>query len=126
MDNPYQPPNTESAKSIVARHRSFRLTPNSMSPDASVTIGTFRDAIVFATVQQVPLLLLSAMLLDGGLVFMRVVNASAAFWSMTLMMWLRRGRNLQHVDLLAVKWGYFPLLLATCFLWLAFSRVLVH
>jgi hypothetical protein len=121
MDNPYQAPNADPVESAATKHRSFRLAPGPTSLDASVTVGKFRAAIVFTLMQQLPLLLLSAMLLDGGLVFKRVAIASVAFWILTLMVMIRRGRNITDSDILVVKWGYLPLLFATCIFWLVAS-----
>ena len=124
MENPYQSPNVEPTESSVTNHRSFRLTRCSTSPDASITVGSFRDALVFSLVQQLPLLVLSALLLDGGLVFQRVAIASIAYWVMTLLIMIRRGRNMSRSDILLLKWGFLPLLLTTCTLWLLASTML--
>ncbi|MCP4890730.1 MAG: hypothetical protein GY904_29545 [Planctomycetaceae bacterium] len=78
MDNPYHAPNAGPLESSAKKHRSFRLTQDSTSPDVRFPVGTFRDAIVFTLVQQVPLLILSARLLDGKLVFKRVTIAFIA------------------------------------------------
>lgn len=118
MDNPYQAPNVDPTESATTKHRSFRLTAGTTSPDASVTVGTLRDAIVFTLFQQLPLLILTAMLLDGGLVFKRVAIASLAYWILILMIMIRCGRYMSDVDILLVKWGYLPLLLVTCILWM--------
>ena len=115
MENPYESSNADPAESS---------TPESSTPGASDRVGTFRDAIVFTLVQQLPLLLLSAMILDGGLVFKRVAIASLAFWILTLIIMLRRGRNIAKSDLLFIKWGYLPILLATCVLWMVASAIM--
>ena len=124
MDNPYQTPDAGAKESAPTKHQSFRLTAGSTSPDASVTVGTFRDAIVFTMFQQLPLLMLSAMLLDGGLVFKRVAIASVAYWILVVIIMIRRGRNIPDADKLLVKWGYLPLLLITCILWLVASAIM--
>jgi hypothetical protein len=123
MDNPYQAPKSNSPEPSASRHQSFRLTPVSTQPDANATIVTFREAIVFALVQQLPLLLLSAMLLDGGSVLKRVTIAAVAFWILTLLVMIRRNRNMLDSDMLAVKWGYLPLLLVTCIFWSVASAI---
>ena len=117
IDNPFQSPKAELTETAPTEHRSFRLTRISESADDNVVVGTFGDAISFALVQQLPLLLLSALLLDGGLVFKRVVIASVAFWILTLIILIHRGRNMLDSDTLMIKWGYLPILLATCILW---------
>ena len=125
IDNPYQSPKAELTETAPAEHRSFRLTRSSESADDNVVVGTFGDAISFALVQQLPLLLLSALLLDGGLVFKRVAIASVAFWILTLIILIRRGRNMLDSDTLMIKWGYLPILLATCILW-AIGSALIY
>ena len=124
IDNPYQSPNANFTESAVTQHRSFRLTQNSPSSDASVTAGTFRDAIRFSLVQQVPLLLVSLLILDGGLIFKRVGIASVGFWILTLIIMIRRGRNMPDSDILLIKWAYLPLLLATSILWIVALAIL--
>ena len=117
IDNPYQPPNADPEGTAPNKHRSFRLTPSPESADDSVALSTLRDAISFTLIQQLPILLLSALLLDGGWVFKRVAVASVAFWIITLLSLMRRGRNMPKSDLLLIKWGYLPMLLTSCVLW---------
>lgn len=117
VDNPYEPPSAEPTEADEPKHRSFRLTPGSKLPDASVTVGTFRDALIFTLIQQLPLLVLTALMLDGGIALRRVAVACIAFWIMALVIVVQRGRTLPDLDILLVKWGYLPLLLLTCILW---------
>ena len=124
MENSYQAPNAEPLESSATKHLSFCLTPGSESPDTRFSVGPFRDAIVFTLVQQVPLLMLSALLLDGGLVFKRVAIASIAFCILTLVIMVRRGPNLPDTDILLVKWGYLPVLLVTCILTMVASEIM--
>ena len=124
IDNPYQSPNVEPTETASPEHRSFRLTPSTESADDSVVLGTSRDAISFTLIQQLPLLLLSASLLDGGLVFKRVAIASVVFWIITLIILMRRGRNMPDSDILVIKWGYLPILLFTCILWAVGSTII--
>ena len=120
-DSPYRAPNLNKLESAPIEHRSFRLTPGSESPDTIITSGSLRDAIIFPVVQQLSLLLLSAMLLDGGLVFRRVSIASVAFWMLALIIMIRRGQDVTGSDVLLVKWGYIPILLATSIVWILAS-----
>lgn len=124
MDNPYQTPSSDTMESSAPLHQSFRLTPSSTSPDASPPFGTFRDAIYFTLIQQVPLLMLSALLLDGGLVFKRVGIASIAFWFLALIILIRRGRTVPESDILVLKWGFLPLLFVTFILWSVAATIL--
>ncbi|PHS00621.1 MAG: hypothetical protein COA78_23770 [Blastopirellula sp.] len=120
-ENPYQSPPPGPDESEPSEHNSFRLTSSSASPDSNIVIGTFRDAIKFSLIQQLPLLLIASLLLDGGLIFKRVGIASVAFWTFTLIIMIRRGHNMTDDDLLLIKWGYLPLLLVTCILWVIAS-----
>lgn len=124
MDNPHHAPNAEPLESSATKHRSFRLSQGSASPDARFSVEPFRDAIVFTLVQQVPLLMLSALLLDGGLVFKCVAIASIAFCILNLVIMVRRGANIPDTEILLVKWGYLPVLLVTCILWMVASAIM--
>ena len=124
MDNPHHAPNAEPLESSATKHRSFRLSQGSASPDARFSVEPFRDAIVLTLVQQVPLLMLSALLLDGGLVFKCVAIASIAFCILTLVIMVRRGANIPDTEILLVKWGYLPVLLVTCILWMVASAIM--
>ena len=100
------------------------MTYGSPSPKASEAFVSFGDAIRFSVIQQLPLLMLSFMLLDGGLVFKRVAIASIAFSILILIIMIRRGRNIPNADINLVKWGYLPMLLTTCILWMVISAIL--
>lgn len=118
IDNPYQPPSVDAVGSAAPVHRSFRLTPRATPQGADASVGSLRQAIVFSLVQQLPLWLLSAMLLDGGFVLRRVAIATVAFWGLTVIVLMRRGRHLPDSDILLIKWAYLPILCATCIWWL--------
>ena len=124
IDNPYHAPNAEPLESSATKHRSFRLTQGSTSTDARFSVGPFRDAIVFTLVQQIPLFMLSALVLDGGLLFKRVAIASIAFCILTLLIMVRRWPDIPDSDILLVKWGYLPVLLVTCILWMVASAIM--
>jgi hypothetical protein len=93
------------------------LTPGSELPDTSIPIGPFRDAVRFSALQQIPLIVLSALILDGGLIFNRVIVASVATCLLTAVIATRRWRKPTDIDLLVVKWAFFPLLLVACAFW---------
>lgn len=116
-ENPYQPPNHAKREQAVSDHRSFRLTRGSDVPDSSVPIGSFRDALKFTLLLQVPLLLITSMILDGGIIFRRFLIASVAFFILMLIVRLRRGAEMTDTDILFAKWGYLPILLITCIMW---------
>ena len=118
-ENPYQAPNTPPEESVTSKHRSFRLTSSTPAANEDFVIGTLREAIWFALILQAPLLLMSGLLLDGGMLLRLVVIASVAFWAMTLIIVVRRGPNTPNSDILLVKWGYLPTLLVVCVFWIA-------
>jgi len=122
IENPYQSPKTKTTEPKDLKHQSFRLTSGSSSSDTNLASGSFSDAIVSTLIQQLPLLLLSNMLLDGGLVFRHVVTASIAFWILTLMIMMRRWWQCKISDsaILLVKWGYLPVMVATILFLLSF------
>lgn len=117
LDNPYQSPRIDRTDSVAPKHRSFRLTPEVALSDGSIKVWTFGEALVFALVEQLPLLLLAALLLDGGMIFKQVGVTSLVFWIMVLMIMIRRGEDVTKMDILIVKWGFFGLLLAVVMIW---------
>ena len=125
-DNPSQSPISEPTKS-QNKHRSFRLTSSESDPELGFVVGTFRSAIVFSLICQVPVLLLGAMILDGGLIFRKALIASLAYWAMVLMIWIRNkfnaAKNISDADILLTKWGYWPMLIAVCLLGKALGRL---
>ena len=122
-ENPYQPPNHMPQDSSESEHRSFRLTAGSKHSETDEVFGRFRAAAKFALFQQIPLLILASLILDGGLIFKRVAIASVAFWILTLIL-MRHGAQLSRSDVLLVKWGYLPILLATCVMWMVGSAIM--
>ena len=122
-DPPYQSPADDPSDADAARpkHRSFRLTPETSPGTALVVVGTMRDALIFAVIQQVPLLVLGALILDGGQIFRLIAIATTAFWVMALLILFRRFGRATNSDILLVKWGIWPLLLITCLLGVAYS-----
>lgn len=116
-ENPYEPPAAQQQETAVSKHRSFRLTPSASSVSEDLAVGTLRNAIWFSLIQQMPLLLMSGLILDGGLIFRRVVIASIAFWAMTLVILSRRWANTSDSDILLVKWAFLPILLLVCIFW---------
>ena len=121
-DNPYQSPNIDAPQS-QGKHRSFRLTTHESDSEPSLVVGTFRNAITFSLITQIPLLLLGASILDGGLIFRRFLIASLAYWTIVLIIRMRSRTNISDTDILLAKWGYWPILLVVCLLWVAVSAV---
>jgi hypothetical protein len=80
-----------------------------------------RGSIVFSLTQQTFLLVLSAMLVDGGRAFQGSVYALVAYWIGFLIIMVRRRRSLTQADKLLIRWGYVMLWivspLVTTFVW---------
>ena len=93
------------------------MTSSASPVDEYVVVGTLQNAIWFSVIQQVPLLLLSGLILDGGMIFKRIAIASIAYWVMTLIILSRRWLNTSDSDILLVKWAFLPILLVVCVFW---------
>ena len=113
-NNPYQAPNQMPDRIDASEHKSFHLTQSSK---ANATSGRYRDALFFTLAQQIPLLMLSSMILDFGMILKRFVIASICFWIMTLIFRIRRNQSMTDLDILFVKWGYLPIALVTFIIW---------
>lgn len=89
------------------------MTPNSESRDIP-SVGTLREAFTFAIAQQMPLLVFSALILDGGVLFRVVLVATIAFWCFILVFMARRRDKPTNVDTLFIKYGIWVLFLIAC------------
>ncbi len=90
-------------------------------PDATKSIPSLRDSIVFSLVQQCILLTLGAMTLDGGRVFQVCAYAALAYWGGFVIIMARRRHHLTSADKILIRWGYMMLWLisgaVTGFVW---------
>ena len=59
--------------------------------------------------QQIPILLLAAMILDGGGMIRKCCIAAIAHWATIGVILMRRRRT--RVDMIIVRWGFFPILI---------------
>ena len=80
------------------------------SPDEEGSVGPLRSAFWVAIAQQVPVLCLSALLLDGGVVYRRVTIAMVAYWCFVAVFLVRRRDRPTNVDGLFIKYGIWPLI----------------
>jgi hypothetical protein len=79
----------------------------------------YRSAVKWGAVQQTVTGILSAMVLDGGVVF-RVWSLSVlAYWIGVILIVLRRPLSPTRLDILFIKYGFIPLFILDC--WLSFS-----
>ena len=65
----------------------------------------YLSAIGLGVVIQLPLLLLAALLLDGGRAFSMICVAMLAYWSATVGIIIRRPREPKASDLVFIRWG---------------------
>lgn len=86
----------------MSRHRSFRLTPDE-SADASTAAPSLRSAISLAVVQQAILLMLSGLILDGGMIMRLVLVPTIAFWCFVLLLLIRRASKATAGDIVFIK-----------------------
>ena len=100
--------------SLMVHHRSFRLTESRGDSSAGVMSGDgerHSKAIAFAIGQQAIVLVLSALALDGGFLLRVCVIAAVVSWFATALIMLRRPRQPTDVDLVIVKYGFWPAML---------------
>lgn len=74
------------------------------------------DNVTFTLVQQVPILLLTSMILDGGMLFAVTGYAAAAYWVGFGIITARRRGHLTLVDTMLLRWGFLILCLVSPFL----------
>jgi len=75
---------------------------------------TYSQAVKSAVIQQGILLVLTAMILDGGVIFQVCLYAAIAFWVGFTMIWIRNRRSPKPLDLLLIEAGY-PVLCVVAF-----------
>jgi hypothetical protein len=84
-------------------HRSFRLTRSDPKADAG------KVDISFPVVQQVLVLMMASMILDGGMMMQLSGCAALAYWvGFSIIMARRRGR-LTQTDAILIRWGFLML-----------------
>jgi hypothetical protein len=113
--NPFETPKFSPPVREV-EHRSFRLTRAEGEPLFAdlASVSDLRKAVLVALIQQLPLLAISAMLLDGGRVCDLVIKSMGLFWAGYVLTLL-----LVHVK----KNGTDAWLIL--YLWLAFLPILI-
>jgi len=73
-----------------------------------------RDALKLSAIQQAVALMFSFGMLDGGGLFLIVAFALLAFWTCAAIILLRR--QISRIDVLILKWGFFPVCIISFFL----------
>ncbi len=69
----------------------------------------YREAIYFSLIQQVPCALLSLLILDGGGMGRICVITMLGFWAAVALMTVRRPLSPSSIDIMFLRWGFFPL-----------------
>ena len=86
------------------------LVPSTSSGDS------LQPFLKLVLIQQLPLLLLTAQMLDGGRLFQRCLFAALAHWVAIVLIMDRRSSNPSSIDVFMVRWGFFPLAILFFFL----------
>ena len=77
---------------------------------------TYAQALGSTGAQQLIILLLATMVLDGGVLLEVCLFAAGAFWAGVALIWFRRRGSPTKLDLLVVEAGYVPLCVLAFFL----------
>lgn len=81
----------------------------------AVVSAEYHDPIAFSLIQQIPIALLSLLILDDGTMARLCAVPMIGYWLAALWIWTRRPHSPTRSDLLFLKWSFFPLLTATGF-----------
>jgi hypothetical protein len=80
-------------------------------PPTTYIATDFRSALRDGLLFQLPILVLTALLLDGGRVFHVTKVAACAYWPMAALIYFNRRASPTYVDLIAIRYGYIVILL---------------
>jgi hypothetical protein len=113
----------------MAKHRSFRLTAaesnDSANEPSRVIARRYLHAITLAVAQQAVVLILAALILDGGHLLRVSVIAAIASWICTALVILRRPKQPTKLDLAIVKYGFWPAILLVLVMEILLRRMVV-
>lgn len=84
----------------MSTHRSFRLTRTSVEDEEH------RLGLEFPLVQQLVVLVMSSLILDGGVIFQVFSYAALAYWVCIAIILIRRRRQLTPVDRIVIRIGF--------------------
>jgi hypothetical protein len=103
---------------VSVRHSGKAMTTIPIAP-------SYRNAFRTAVVVQLLLTVFLLSILDGGKIAAAGGCAMIGFWLGVLIVVMRRPHSPRVVDLLYIRWGYIPLLVAavTIAVWLGKARV---
>lgn len=80
-------------------------------PATPFNIADFRSALRVGLLFQLPIVLLAALLLDGGRAFHITTVAAFAYWPMLGLIYFNRRESPTFLDLVAIRYGYIVILL---------------
>jgi hypothetical protein len=78
--------------------------------------GSLRNALLAAGAQQVIILGISSIMLDGGVTLLKCIYAFVAYWAGLAILMIRRRRKLAKMDLEFVQYGYVALCVLSIFI----------
>lgn len=100
----------------MSAHRSFRLTPSD-AKDETQSFG-----LAFPLLQQLIVLGVASLILDGGMVLRMFSYAALAYWACVAIIWIRRRRQLTKIDRIVIRIGF----LAACAVSVVLTRFIWH
>jgi len=86
----------------------------------------YRNAVWAGLLFQIPIVVILCLILDLGEMAMIGACALAGFWLGAAAVMLRRPRKPTRLDLLYIRWGYLPMLVAGYFIVTAFKALRIH
>src|SRR4051794_8658813 len=92
---------------------------------ATTIVNPVRDALKLSLIQQAVAFVFCGLVLDGGGFFLIVFFAFVAFWIGAFIILSRRGQQTSKLEILFLKWGFFPFCIFSFFLarWIWILRV---
>jgi hypothetical protein len=91
-----------------------QFQPATVAVDTAVESAAEDESPAFLRVvllQQIPLLFLTSLLLDGGGTFCGYCVGAIAHWAVIGIIHMRRRRT--HIDMIIVRWGFIPIVILT-------------
>ncbi len=98
------PPSVSFALGHMHAHRSFRLTRSEAKNEAQSV------SLLFPLVQQLVVLGMASLILDGGMILQVFSYAALAYWVCVAVIMIRRRRQLTRIEKLVIRIGF----LAAC------------
>jgi hypothetical protein len=97
-------------------HRSFRLTRSDAKDDSQSV------SLLFPLVQQLVVLGMASLILDGGMILQVFSYAAVAYWVCVAVIMIRRRRQLTPIDKIVIRIGF----LAACAISVVLTGLIWH